>query len=72
MNSYSECLDPMLSSPWFFIAQRPLRALYLLKTTSKGYACVIRAYVRMTAALRSQAVAYALFLRMTETALQRW
>jgi len=26
----------------------------------------------MTAALRSQAVAYALFLRMTETALQRW
>jgi hypothetical protein len=26
----------------------------------------------MTAALRIQAVAYALFLRMTETALQRW
>jgi hypothetical protein len=72
MNSYSEYLNPMLSSPRFFIAERLLRALYLLKMASQGYACVIRACVRMTAALRCQAVAYALFLRMTETALQRW
>jgi hypothetical protein len=72
MNSYPDTTTPVLSSPRLFIAERRLWALYLLKTTSQGYVSVIRPCVRMTAALRSQAVAYALFLRMTETALQRW